>query len=187
MFALVFLCVHLLYSASSEGTLTPGHCRTSATSAQVWMHHVVLVQSCWWGEGSHTQRLQARGGLQNPSLPFHVSTTSCPARAGYHTWKGLTEDSPAHPHSPNSEALAVLLLDEIAQSMGLELALPALPALLCRLALGHKKSQDQLVWKYMTNLFQEKHERTEEKLPFSKFITQQNLGEFLWKKENAFP
>lgn len=39
----------------------------------------------------------------------------------------------------------MLLLDELVWSMGLELPLSALPALLCGLALGHKKSQDQLV------------------------------------------
>lgn len=55
------------------------------------------------------------------------------------------EATPAHPCSPKLEAPSVLLLDELVRSMGLELPLPAVPALLCRRALGHKNSQDQLV------------------------------------------
>lgn len=175
MSALVFLCVHL-YRAPSEGTLTPG---TVTTSAWVRSHRGALVTRV------HTPRDRRRGedwGTQG-SLPMFLQRPVQPELV-------VRPGRDSGQLSPPQLTLAVpawrLCPDELVPPMGLELPLPTPPALLCRLALGHRNSQHQLVWKYITNFFQEKDERTEEKLLFSKFITQQNLGEFLWKKKMHF-
>lgn len=126
------------------------------------------------------------GRIEEPKGLFPCFYNVPSSQSCCQTWKGLgaAEATPAHPCCPSLEALSGW--DELVPPMGLELPLPTPPALLCRLALGHRNSQHQLVWKYITNFFQEKDERTEEKLLFSKFITQQNLGEFLWKKKMHF-
>lgn len=157
-----FVCIHYTVLLERAYWLL-GIATTSTTSADVWPHQVVLVQSCyvgycWWDEGWPTRIQEERGGLKNPSLSFSISTTSGPARAGHQTCKGLMWQL-----RPLQPAFTLLTWRPRQCSRWRSMSCwwvwswpsTALPALLCRdiHALGHKNSHDQLVWKSTTNFF----------------------------------
>lgn len=190
-----FFCMHLFCSITRKDMLTTRHCYhlcrclTTPGGACTKLPCRVLLM----GRGVAHQETGGEGRIEeHQPLFLFISATSHPARAGWQTCKSLTWQL-----RPLQPTLA-LLTSRTQQSPRWRSRShrwvwswlsSAFPALLhkCRCALGHKNSHYQLVWKSTANFFWGKHERTEEKLPFSKFTTQQNLGEFFMEKENAFP